>query len=219
MQKNPLEDVQAILLDIDGTLIDSNEAHAKAWLEVLVEEGVDTSYDQIREKIGMGGDHLLPLVSGIEETSALGQKISKKRGELFRQKYLPTLKPFPQTRELLETLKARGIELVVATSASKQDLEKLLEQAGIADLLKKKTSSDEAESSKPDPDIIEAALAKTSCPKARVRMLGDTPYDIEAARRAGIETIAFTCGGWRAQDLQKAKDIYDGPSDLLAAIL
>ncbi|MEX2284585.1 MAG: HAD family hydrolase, partial [Gemmatimonadota bacterium] len=141
--------------------------------------------------------------------------ILKRRGEIFREQYLPGLSSFPRTRELLERLLADGYELVVASSASGEDLEALLKKAGVADLITRKTSADDAEASKPDPDIIEAALSKAGCAPSEAVMLGDTPYDVSAALRAGVGVVALRCGGWDDQGLAGALAIFDAPAQVL----
>ena len=153
------EDIAVVLLDVDGTLIDSNNAHAQSWVDVGTEFGFDISFDEVRRLIGMGGDKVLPRLTGLQEESTAGERILERRGEIFRGKYLPVLSPFPRTRELLKRMRADGFELVVASSAGKKDLEALLKQAGIADLLATKTSSDER-SIRSDPDIVIAALRR-----------------------------------------------------------
>jgi len=208
--------MRAVLLDVDGTLIDSNDAHAQAWVDVGKEFGYDIAFDYVRSLIGMGGDKVLPRVTGLEEESEEGKQILERRGEIFRSEYLPSLAPFPDARELLERMAAEGLKLVVATSASEKDLEALLEQAGIADLIDRSTNSDEADESKPAPDIIEAALKKAGVPAAETVMIGDTPYDVKAAERAGVRCIALRCGGWRDDDLEGAAAIYDAPAELLS---
>lgn len=213
-----LAGIQGFLLDVDGTLIDSNDAHARAWLDVFAEEGIRTSYNEVRSKIGMGGDHLIPAVSGISKDTDQGTRLDKRRGEIFREKYLPHLQAFPGARDLLVYLKERGFRLVVATSASKKDLQALLKQAGLEGIVDEQTNSSEAESSKPDPDIIQAALKKGGFPPAGAIMLGDTPYDIKAAEGAGVRTIGFTCGGWAPEDLSGAVLVVEDPADLLAKL-
>jgi HAD superfamily hydrolase (TIGR01509 family) len=207
--------LKTILLDVDGTLIDSNDAHARAWVDALEEAGFEPHYVSIRKRIGMGGDHLLPNVTGVDIEEAEGKAISRRRGEIFREKYLPNLKAFPQTRELLLRLKEEGHPLVIATSASKKDLQALLEQAGLGDLDIPATTADDADASKPEPDIIFAALEKAGVKAADAIMLGDTPYDVAAAKKAGVATIGFTCGGWMKDDLDPAIAVYEGPMDLL----
>lgn len=204
------------LLDVDGTLIDSNDQHAQAWVDVGREFGIDIDFGYVRRLIGMGGDKVLPAVTGLEEDDPRGEEITERRGEIFREAYLPRLKPFPRARELLERLRDEGWTLVVATSASKEDMGGLLKQAGIRDLIEEKTSSSDAEESKPDPDIIQAALKAADARADEAVMLGDTPYDVEASGRAGVPCVALRCGGWGDADLGDAVAVYDDPADLLA---
>jgi HAD superfamily hydrolase (TIGR01509 family) len=208
----------AVLFDIDGTLVDSNDAHAHAWVEAFAEFGVRVDFDKVRRSIGMGGDKLLPAVSGITEDSPLGEQISKRRREIFKTKYLPRLRPFAGARELVAAVKARGLKAVAASSAKRDELESLLRVADVSDLISETTSSDDAEESKPDPDIVKAALKKAKASPADALLIGDTPYDMEAAARAGVDVIAFRCGGWGDADLRGAMAIYDGAWDLLAHI-
>ncbi len=207
---------KVVLLDVDGTLIDSNDAHAHAWVDVGKEFGYDIEFDHVRWLIGMGGDKVLPEVTGLEEESEEGQKVLARRGVIFRENYLSSLKPFDGARELLERLSRDGLKLIVATSASEEDLEGLLEQAGIEDLIDHAANSDDAEESKPAPDIVEAALKRGKVEAREAIMIGDTPYDIGAATRAGVPVIGFRCGGWDTEDLRGAVSVYDGPADLLA---
>lgn len=210
--------LQVVVLDIDGTLVDSNDAHANAWVDAFAEAGIRADFSRVRSLIGKGGDKLMPEVSGITEDEPRGKKISERRAEIFRDNYLPRLKAFPEVRPLMEAIVARGLRLVVATSAKKEEVGPLLRIAGIEDLIDKKTSSDDAERSKPDPDIVAAAVKRAHVTPDRALMLGDTPYDIEAARRAGVHCIALRCGGWRDQDLAGAIAIYDDAAALLAGL-
>jgi HAD superfamily hydrolase (TIGR01509 family) len=207
---------KAVLLDIDGTLIDSNDAHANAWVDVGKEFGYEIEFDRVRWLIGMGGDKVLPELTGLEEESDLGKKILERRGAIFREQYLPTLKPFAGTREVLQRISEDGMKLVVATSASEEDLEGLLKQAGIEDLIDKAANADDAEESKPAPDIVEAALKRGGVKPGEAIMIGDTPYDVGAATRAGVPIIGFLSGGWEAEELRGSVAIYEGPGDLLA---
>jgi HAD superfamily hydrolase (TIGR01509 family) len=208
--------VRAAVLDIDGTLIDSNDAHAHAWVDVGKEMGYDIDFAHVRSLIGKGGDKVIPEITGLDDESDEAEKVKKRRGEIFQERYLPTLQPFPRARELLERFQADGMTLVVATSASKDDMGKLLEKAGIKDLIEEKTSQSDVEASKPDPDVIEAAVEKAGCKPSEAVMLGDTPYDVEASRKAGVPCVALRCGGWSDEDLKDAVAIYDDPADLLA---
>lgn len=210
-----MRSLRGILLDIDGTLVDSNDAHARAWVDALSEESIEVPFAKVRRLIGMGGDKLLPSVSNISEDTPQGQKLSKRRKEVFREKYLPTLKPTPGAQDLLVHLKSRGFRLIVATSAKKDELTPLLKVCGGDRLVDLATTSDDADNSKPDPDIIYSALQLGELNPAEVVMLGDTPYDISAAGKAKVKVIAFRSGGWKDQDLDGALAIYDHPADLL----
>lgn len=207
---------RAVILDIDGTLLDSNDAHADAWVEAGRELGYEIAWPEARRLIGMGGDKVLPALTGLSEDDPRGAALLARRGEIFRERYAPRLRPCPGTRALLERLAREGRKRVVATSASADDLQALLAATGAADLIEDSTSSGDAESSKPDPDIVRAALRATGEPRERVLMLGDTPYDVEAARRAGIGIVALRCGGWSDAELAGALAVYDDPADLLA---
>lgn len=211
-----MQTIHGILVDVDGTLVDSNDAHAHAWVRALAEAGHIVPFEQVRGLIGMGGDQLLPAVSGVDAESVEGKKISQRRGEIFTEHYLPDLQPFPQVREFIRFLLNQNFKLVVASSASEDDLEHLLKVANVADLLKSATSADDAAESKPEPDIIHAALNKIKLAPDQVVMLGDTPYDVQAAQKAGVATIAVRSGGWNDADLADAIAIYNDCADLFA---
>jgi HAD superfamily hydrolase (TIGR01509 family) len=207
---------RVVILDVDGTLIDSNDAHAHAWVDACGEHGFAVEFAEVRRLIGMGGDKVLPRLTGLEEESERGTRLKERRGEIFRDRYLPRLQPFPCARELLRRFRDDGLQLAVATSASQDDLKPLLKQAGIDDLIDESTSSDDAPESKPDPDIVHAALKRAGVPPGEALMLGDTPYDVEASRRAGVPCVALRCGGWDDDALRDAVRIYQDPAELLA---
>jgi HAD superfamily hydrolase (TIGR01509 family) len=208
--------LHAVLLDVDGTLVDSNDAHASAWVDVLRDAGYGVAFDQVRRLIGKGGDKLLPEVTGLAKDSPEGKKISRRRAEVFRAKYLLNLRPFPRARDLLERMNRDGLRLVAATSAEEQEMNALLQITGGAEYFDRTTSSSDARHSKPDPDIVEAALRKARCRADEAVMLGDTPYDVEAAAAAGVPAVGLRSGGWSDVDLSGAIAIYDDPADLLA---
>jgi HAD superfamily hydrolase (TIGR01509 family) len=207
--------LKAVLFDVDGTLVDSNDAHAHAWVKAFTEAGITVDFAHVRRCIGMGGDKLMPEVSGLAEDSPSGAKIAKRRGEIFTSEFLPKIQPFADAGRLVAAAKRLGLAVVAASSAKKEELDALLEIAGADRLMDAATSSDDAEESKPDPDIIQAALKRARAKPPEAIMIGDTPYDVEAARRAGVGIIAFRSGGWNDADLAGAIAIYDGPSDLV----
>lgn len=207
---------RGVLLDFDGTLIDSNDAHAHAWVTALATSGFDIPFARVRRLIGMGGDKLLPEVAQVTKNSPQGQRISEEWERIFARDYQPHLRPFPQVRGLVQRLREADLRVAIASSSQAAQLDALLKIADIADLLDDTASSDDAAQSKPDPDIVGAARRKIGLAPAETLLLGDTPYDIEAARQAGMRTVAMRCGGWGGADLAGASAIYDDPADLLA---
>jgi HAD superfamily hydrolase (TIGR01509 family) len=212
-----MANVRAVILDIDGTLLLSNDAHALAFVEAAAELAVaGASFEEIRRMIGMGGDKLIPKAFGFEQESPEGEKLDERKGEIFRSRLAPGLRPAPGAADLVRRFRDEGLRRVVATSASEDDLSLLLEKAGVEGMIDDCTSSGDVDESKPEPDIVEAALEMTGVPAHSVVMIGDTPYDVEAATRAGVRIVAVRCGGWSDADLSGAVDIYDDPADLLA---
>ena len=206
---------RTVLFDVDGTLIDSNGAHALSWQQALAEHGKRVPLDEVRRMIGMGGDKLLPKLSRLEEESAVGKAIIARKKALFAT-HLPTLKPTRGARALLEYLRHHGVTIVVATSAGDDEVATLLARADVADLLQTRASKNNAARSKPDPDIVHAALSRADATVEGAVMVGDTPYDLEAANRAGIPAIALRCGRiWTDAAFAEAIAIFDDPADLL----
>jgi phosphoglycolate phosphatase-like HAD superfamily hydrolase len=210
-----MKPLKAVLLDIDGTLVDSNDAHAQAWAEVLQRNGYPCTFEQVRELIGKGGDKLLPEVTGLDDASHEAKRLVKERSALFARVYLPGLRGFPGVETLLRRFRETGLELVVATSASEDEVSPLLEACGALPFVQHRTTSDDAERSKPDPDIVHVALRKARCSPGEAVMLGDTPYDVQAAAKAGVRTVALRSGGHSDENLSGAIAIYDDAADLL----
>ena len=211
-----MDALKGVLLDVDGTLVDSNDAHAAAWVKALEEIGHRADFAAVRRLIGKGGDKLLSEAAGIDADSATGRAVSDRRREIFQKEFLPSLRPFPKARDLLVRMKAEGLRLAVASSSKKDELGALLRVCGADGLVDGSTSSDDADRSKPDPDIVQAALEQIRLPAGQVLLLGDTPYDVEAGRRAGVSVVALRCGGWGDADLAAAVAVYDNPAALLA---
>lgn len=209
---------KAVLFDIDGTLLDSNDAHAHAWLDALRGHGKNVPFDLLRAKIGMGGDKLLCDVAGIDHESVEGKSIVERRIALFKGYYLPDVAPLPGARQLVERLRARGLVCAAVSSAKAADLADLLRIATVADLLDPVISSDDADHSKPDPDLLELALQRLGLTAQECVYVGDTPYDIAACQRAGVPVIGFRSGGWDDRALRGAIAIYDDPQDLASRL-
>jgi HAD superfamily hydrolase (TIGR01509 family) len=206
---------RAVIFDVDGTLVDSNDAHANAWVQALAESGRRVEFSRVRPLIGKGGDKLLPEVTGLSLESPEGKAIAQRRREIFAGDYLPRLQATPGARRLLEWLRDERMKLVVATSAEEEEVQGLLRVAGAEKMFESMASSDDAQRSKPDPDIVAAALKRADCPAEQTIMIGDTPYDVEAARRTGIRIIGLRSGGWSDAELQGAIAIYQDPADLV----
>jgi HAD superfamily hydrolase (TIGR01509 family) len=206
--------IRGVLLDLDGTLLDSNDAHAQAWLEAMAASGFYPTYAEVRRCIGMGGDFLLPEVLGVEADSETGQKITRQRSEIFSGKYLHQLRPFSGARQLVERLCREGLRTLVASSSRREELQEMMAIVGIADLVEA-TSASDVENSKPAPDVVQAALDKLQLSPGEVVLLGDTPYDLQAAARAGVSAIAVRSGGWEDEQLAVAVAIYDDVAHLL----
>jgi HAD superfamily hydrolase (TIGR01509 family) len=209
---------RGVILDVDGTLVDSNDAHAHAWVAAFAERGLAVTFETVRRMIGMGGDKLVPAATGHPEDEAAVAGIGERRAAIFRDRWLPTVRALPASRALVEALRDRGLGLVIGSSAKSDELGPLLDLAGVADLVPLRTSSDDADRSKPEPDIVSEALKKLDLPAGEVVMIGDTPYDVIAAERAGVATIALRSGGWDDAALAAAIAIYDDPADLLAQL-
>ncbi|SDM44500.1 haloacid dehalogenase superfamily, subfamily IA, variant 3 with third motif having DD or ED/haloacid dehalogenase superfamily, subfamily IA, variant 1 with third motif having Dx(3-4)D or Dx(3-4)E [Methylobacterium phyllostachyos] len=210
--------MRAVIFDIDGTLLDSVDLHARAWVEAFAHFGVATDEAQVRSQIGKGGDELMPVFLPAERIEREGDTIEAYRSDLFKRKFLPEVRPFPGVRALFERIRADGLKIALASSGKRSEVERYTEILGIGDLVDVSTSSDDADRSKPHPDIFEAALKKLNrAPSDQIHVVGDTPYDAEAAAKAGLPTIGLLCGGFPEADLSGAGCIalYRDPQDLL----
>ena len=209
---------KAFIFDVDGTLVDSVAIHAKTWQEAFREFGHEIAFDELRGQIGKGGDELMPVFLTKEEIEAKGEAISGRRAEILKDDYLSKIEPFPQVRELFQRLRDDGFKLVLASSAEGEQLQTYKRKAEIEDLCESETSSDDVEKAKPHGDIFQAALDKLDdIAPADAIVVGDTPYDAEAARKVGLRTIGLLCGGFTEADLRKAGcvAVYKDPADLL----
>jgi HAD superfamily hydrolase (TIGR01509 family) len=210
--------IKAVIFDVDGTLVDSNDLHVEAWREAFRCYGKEPSFEDVHGQMGKGGDQLMPVFCSEEELEEFGEELEKKRVDLFKSEYLPRVRPFPRVRELFERVRAEGLQIALASSAKGEELEQHKRSTGVEDLLEAATSADDAERSKPHPDIFEAALAglKDVRPEHAV-VVGDTPYDVEAAAKAGMRTVGLLSGGFKEESLREAGAVavYRDVSDLL----
>ena len=210
--------VDAVVFDIDGTLLDSVDFHAKAWAETFHRFGIDISVTQVRTQIGKGGDQLMPVFVP-KEYLEHRRRIKVGAEPPFPGDLSARIRPFPKVRELFERLRADGKRIAVASSATNDEIEAYKRIAQIEDLLNAETSADDADRSKPHPDVFLAAIeGLPGIDLNRMIVIGDTPYDAEAASKAGMAMIGVLCGGFPEQDIRKAGAIaiYRDPADLLA---
>jgi len=209
----------AILFDIDGTLLDSVDLHARAWREAFLAFGKDIPLDAVRSQIGKGGDQLLPVFLSPAELAASGKEIERWRGDWWKLRYMHEVKPFPGVRPLFAVLRSRGWTPVLASSAKEDELSFYVRVLEVGDLIEGTTSKDDVARSKPHPDIFAAALDRVP-PRGRPGswVVGDSPWDALAASRLGLPVLGFRCGGFPEEELRKAgaDQLLDGPADLLA---
>ncbi len=211
---------KAVIFDVDGTLVDSVDLHAQAWADAFHHFGYDVSAAQARTQIGKGGDQLMPVFVPKADLDRIGKDLDKWRGEHFRAEYLQRIKGFPGVRPLFDALLARGIRIGLGTSSKPEDLERLKKAAGIADLDLPATTSGDVERSKPHPDVFQATLATLGASPGETVAVGNSPYDAEAAAKAGIAPVGVLCGGFPEADLKRAGCValYRDPADLLARL-
>ena len=192
----------AALLDLDGTLVDTNYQHAIAWYRAFHDHGIVLPIWRLHRHIGMGGDQFVAAVAGDDAERDLGDEIRKDHSRHFHE-LIGEVELMPDARRLVQVLHHQGTPVVLASSAGKEDLEYFRSMLDVDDLLAGATSSADVEAAKPEPDIICAALEKV--PDAgRPVMIGDSTWDCEAARRAGIASVALLTGGFSEQELREA---------------
>jgi HAD superfamily hydrolase (TIGR01509 family) len=211
--------LDALIFDVDGTLIDSVDLHARAWQEALADFGYEVAFADVRSQIGKGGDQLIPVFVPERDLERVQEELSDYRSELFKKRYLGSVRAFPGVRDLFLRIRDAGKHIALASSAKSDELTHYKQVARIEDLVDAETSADDADRSKPHPDIFEAALEHLSLPTDRCVVVGDTPYDAIAAGRARLRTVGVLCGGFPEGDLRRAGclAVYADPRALLAA--
>ena len=210
--------LQAVIFDVDGTIVDSVDLHAEAWKVAFEKFGKTFPFHDIRRQIGKGSDQLLPVFFSEQELAQFGEDLDEYRSKIFKKEFMPRVQAFPKIRDLFQRIKKDGKQIVLASSAKADELDIYKKIARIDDLIESETSSDDADRSKPYPDIFQAALArlKDVAPENAV-VIGDTPYDAQAASKANLKTIGLLCGGWSTEELRRAgcMAIYLDAEDLL----
>jgi HAD superfamily hydrolase (TIGR01549 family) len=208
------------VLDVDGTLVDSNYQHAMAWYRALRSLGETFPIWRIHRLIGMGGDKLLTALAGEEVEARIGDEARERQGKEV-DALLHEIAPLPGARDLLVAIKERGHRLVLASSGQQRHVDFALDLLDARDLADVWTSSADAEETKPAPDLLQVALKKLGVPAdAPSVMVGDSTFDVEAAKNAGMPAIAVRSGGFGDDELREAGAvaIYDTPGDLAAAL-
>jgi HAD superfamily hydrolase (TIGR01509 family) len=211
---------KAAIFDVDGTLIDTNDLHAAAWVDAFRHFGIEVAYEDVRSQMGKGGDQLMPVFVDAERLKREGELIETFRTELFKRDYLPNVRAFPEVRALFERVRKAGQATVLATSGKREEVDRHMKTAEISDLVDDATTADDAEHSKPEPDIFAAALKRLAPLTAEdAIVVGDTPYDAQAAAKVGLRTVGLLSGGFSQEDLEAAGciAIYADPKALLEA--
>ena len=211
--------VAAVIFDVDGTLVDSNDLHTAAWRDAFRRFGKEIPWDKLRRHIGKGSDQYIPVFLSPGEVGANGEQLASLKSDIYRRDYFPQVRPFPAVREVLERIRRDGARIALATSAEPEELQAMQKLLQVEDLLQAQTSAGDAEHSKPAPDIFAAALRQLGNPPVEdVLVVGDTPYDVQAARKLDLGVIGLLCGGFGEDELRQngCCAIYRDPADLLA---
>jgi HAD superfamily hydrolase (TIGR01509 family) len=210
--------IKAVLFDIDGTLLDSVDVHAESWVRTFAHFGIKADFREVRGHIGEGADRLLPVFLPKETSEARKKEIEDFRSRLFKTDYLRRVRPFPKVKELLERIKEDGRKVALASSCTEEEIGEYEKIAAIAGVVDCESTSDDAQASKPAPDIFLKAVERVAPITAQeCIVIGDTHYDGEAANKAGIPFIGVLCGGSSERQLREAGAvaIYKDPADLL----
>jgi HAD superfamily hydrolase (TIGR01549 family) len=207
----------AAILDVDGTLVDTNYHHAIAWYRAFRRNGVTPEIWRIHRHIGMGGDQLVGAVAGEDVEARMGDDIREAEGELYME-MIDEVQPFDGARQLIAELGELADAVVLASSAKQHEVDRYLDLLDAGDLATEWTTSADVESTKPQPDLVHASMEKVGADSAL--MIGDTSWDCQAAARAGIPAVAVMTGGFSASELREAGavDVFEGLAELRRAL-
>jgi HAD superfamily hydrolase (TIGR01509 family) len=203
------------ILDIDGTLVDTNYHHTVAWYRAFRQNGIVLPLWRIHRHMGMGGDQLVAELTDDATEEEKGDEIRDAEKVLYMA-FIEEVEPMEGSRELIEDLKERGHTVVLASSAKDSEVDHYLDQLGARDLADDWTTSADVEQTKPQPDLVQAAIDKAGADSSDAVMIGDTPWDIEAAKRAGVETLTVLTGGFSRAELEEAgaAAVYESVAEL-----
>lgn len=208
---------KAVIFDVDGTLVDSVDFHARAWVEAFKQHGYDVPFEAVRQQIGKGGEQIVEEFVPDAEPD-LTSDLTEFRKEYYQKHFLSEIRPFPKVRELFERLRADGLRIVLASSGRKKSIEHYQDLLNIKDLIDGTTSTEDVEAAKPNPDIFIAAMKKIpDLDASEILVVGDSPYDAQAAAKIPLRTIGVLCGGFSEEQLTDAGCIavYQDPADML----
>jgi HAD superfamily hydrolase (TIGR01509 family) len=210
--------IRAAIFDLDGTLVDSNELHVLAWQETFRHFGKEIPLERLREQIGKGGDQYLPVFLNEREMREFGDKADDYRGEVFKKKYLSQVRPFPKVRELFERVRAEGKKIALASSGKEDEVLHYEKIANIEGLVDGMTTADQVAHSKPKADVFIMALRILGLQPDEAIAIGDTPFDVAAAKKIDLPVIGLLCGGFPEPALRDegVVAIFRDPADLLA---
>jgi HAD superfamily hydrolase (TIGR01549 family) len=205
------------ILDIDGTLVDTNYQHTIAWHRALKCHGGRVAAWRIHRHIGMGGDKVVAALCGEEFDSEHGDDVREAEGELYME-LIGEVETFEGARGLIEDLKGAGHTVILASSAKPEEVEHYLDLLDARDLADAWTDSGDVEETKPAPDLVRSALEKAG--KGEAVMVGDTPWDVKAAAKAGVQTVAVLTGGFSADELREAGaiEVFENMEELRAGL-
>jgi HAD superfamily hydrolase (TIGR01509 family) len=203
------------ILDIDGTLVDTNYQHAIAWYRAFRRHDLNLAIWSIHRHIGMGGDQLVPALAGEDFETDHGDAVREDEKALYEE-LIGEVQPMEKARELIEELVGRGHTVLLASSAKQEEIDCYLDLLDARELADGWTSSADVESTKPEPDLVQAALQKAGAEASEAVMIGDTPFDVEAAKRAGVPTIAVLTGGFSESELREAgaEEVFESVAEL-----
>lgn len=209
--------VKGLISDIDGTLVDSNDAHAHSWQEAFREFGINIQWEEIRREIGKGADQLLPRFLTPEQLSEIGTRIHKRKKEIFKNKYLDQIRPLPGVTPLFERLHQDKKTIVLVTSSGMSEAQHYTRLLGIERWVRDIITGEDVARSKPHPDLFHLTLDRFHWKPSDAVVLGDSPYDAMAANKIGLPTIAVLTGGFSEKSLRDAGavEIYADLPDLL----
>ena len=216
---NEPADVGIAILDIDGTLVDTNYHHAIAWYRAFSHHGIVLALWRIHRHIGMGGDQLVRALTDERTEGELGDEIRASEKKIYSE-FIDEVAPMEGARELIERLKDGGHRVILASSAKQDEVDHYLGLLDARELADGWTTSADVESTKPEPDLVHAALERAGGSNEDAVMVGDTPWDIHAARRAGVGTLAVRTGGFGVDELREAGavDVFESVAELCARL-